>query len=94
MDMTREEFKKAINAIAVAFCQFHPELVKVGEGWEKSVLELGEGVGGTRWNLRSNNSKVMRWKLIIVGEKIRTGEELPEVKVRLLYVPLLRQTPD
>ncbi|GAA5823825.1 hypothetical protein JCM5353_006370 [Sporobolomyces roseus] len=80
MDMTREEFKNEINAIAVAFCQLHPKLVEVGQGWEKAVLEGGKDVGGTRWNLLGNKSVLMRWKLIVVGEKVRTGEKLPEVK--------------
>lgn len=91
MAMTREEFKNAINAIVVAFCQLHPESVEVGQEWGKSVLERGKDVGGARWSFRGNKSKVMRWKLIVVGEKIRTGEKLPEVQVRPLYVPLLRQ---
>jgi len=79
--LTKEDFKNAIIAISHAFHKLHPTLTKAAKDWEVSVLKAGRDVGGTRWNFRSSRSRVMRWKLIVVGEKVRTGERLPNVEV-------------
>ena len=78
----RDEFEKGIRAIAKAYRQLHPRLEKVADEWETDALKAGKDVGGRLWDLLGKKSRAMRWRMIVVGERIRTGEKLPPAQVR------------
>lgn len=74
--MTRNDFEEGIEAISKAYHKLHPQLAQLAKDWENAVLKASKGIDGIK-------TREMCWKLIVVGEKVRTGEKLPKVEVRL-----------
>ncbi|GAA5823828.1 hypothetical protein JCM5353_006371 [Sporobolomyces roseus] len=71
--LTRKDFKEGIEAISKAYHELHPQSAPIAKDWENAVLKASKGIDGIK-------TREMCWKLIVVGEKVRTGEKLPKVE--------------
>lgn len=84
----REEWVFGIQAIARAYERFWPQLAQGARKWELDILTgVGKDVGNVLWKLYGKG-KHIRSNLVYAGEKVRTGEVLPEPRVS--YLSILR----